>query len=574
MTEVVETDVLVIGGGGAAARASLEAFQRGVRVVMVMKGKFGKCGATAYKVAEIAGYNAADAIVDKNDSPDEHYKDILKAAHGMCDPTLARILADEAPKTIHELESMGLNFEKEDGRYIEIQGCFSTRPRTHIIKGHSEPLLAALKKEIEKTKIKIIEETLISNLLEDNGRCVGAVGITRKGDFIIFKASSISLATGGAGQLFLNNLNPLDITGDGYAMGFRAGAELVNMEYMQAGLGIILPKLNIFNGWIWMLHPVITNLNGEEFIQKYLPPDISIGECMDDKSTHYPFSTFDNSFSIEISIHKEILAGRGSKFGGIFVDLRNVKPELLSSKPRGLENQRMWGVTKKWFLKNGIDPDKELLHISTFGHAINGGMRINAKTETTLSSLYAAGETAGGPHGADRLGGNMIVTCQVFGKRMGFYSAENAIEGPYLGEIQKIAHGEVSRIEELVKKKGSYKIKDLKRRIQKTMWKNVLVVRNESKLNKCIENLSEIRSDLSSKTEISNTNDLWGAIELENLIQTGEIISKAALQRKESRGSHYREDYPSQDDQNWLKNIFIKKEKGDVGMNTGDLSIN
>ena len=146
MIEIIESDVLVIGGGGAASRASLEAYRQGVRVVMVMKGKFGKCGATAFKVAEIAGYNAADAIVDRNDSTDEHYKDIVRAGYGMCDPSLARILADEAPQTIPELESMGVKFEKDKEKYLEIQGCFSTRPRTHIIYGHSEPILSALKK--------------------------------------------------------------------------------------------------------------------------------------------------------------------------------------------------------------------------------------------------------------------------------------------------------------------------------------------------------------------------------------------------------------------------------------------
>ena len=137
--------------------------------------------------AIIAGYNAADAIVDRNDSTDEHYKDIVRAGYGMCDPSLARILADEAPQTIPELESMGVKFEKDKEKYLEIQGCFSTRPRTHIIYGHSEPILSALKKEILKSEVRIFENTIISNLLIDNNRCVGAVGITKEGDILMFK---------------------------------------------------------------------------------------------------------------------------------------------------------------------------------------------------------------------------------------------------------------------------------------------------------------------------------------------------------------------------------------------------
>jgi fumarate reductase (CoM/CoB) subunit A len=270
MPEMIESDVLIVGGGGAAARAALEAHLQGSKVVMVMKGKFGECGATAYKVAEMAGYNVADGKVDPQDNPREHFKDICRAAAGMCDEGLAKILTEKALLTIPELEGWGVNFEKDGDGYLEVTGCFASRPRMHVIKGHSEPILAALKREIERRNIQILEFIIISDLLIQDGVCLGALGINERREFFVIKAKSTILATGGAGQLFLNNLNPPDITGDGYALGYRAGAEMVNMEFMQAGLGIIYPIRNILNSWVWLLHPRVYNKEGKEFLQPYL----------------------------------------------------------------------------------------------------------------------------------------------------------------------------------------------------------------------------------------------------------------------------------------------------------------
>lgn len=573
MSEIIEVDVLVIGGGGAAARAALEAHLNGVQVAMIVKGRFGKSGSTAFKVAEIAGYNVADAIVDEDDSPLEHYRDIRNAALGMCNEQLAYILAHEALQTVPDLESMGVKFEKDNGKYLEIVGCFASRPRTHIIRGHSEPILAALKERINQTDIRIIEDSIITDLLVDDGRCQGAVGFTSNGDFFVVKAGAVAIATGGAGQLFLRNLNPSDITGDGYAMALRVGAELVNMEFMQAGLGVLTPKYNIFNGWIWMLHPIVLNTQGKEFIHHYLPENLSLQECMDFKSTHYPFSTRDPSYPIEVSIHKEVLAGRGTERGGVYLDLRHISEENLSQYERGEENLKMWRYTKEWMIRNHIDPTNQMIEVGCFGHAINGGIKINETTETTIEGLFAAGEVAGGPHGADRLGGNMILTCQVFGKRMGYYSAQSCKHAISENRILQLAEGELKKLRGLSAKKGAYKPRDLKQQIKESMWRNVLVVRNRENLETVLRDLENIRLLSKTELEVNNAADLRKTVEVENMILAGEIIATSALHRTESRGSHFREDYPLRDDTNWLKSIILKQGVGGLEMRSERLPV-
>ncbi len=565
MTRFIDTDVLVIGGGGAAARAALEARREGARVVMVMKGLFGRCGATAYRVAEIAGYNAADGLVDPDDSPEEHLKDILAAAAGTCDERLASILAHEAPSTLPELESWDVPLEKEGDRYLEVLGCFATRPRMHIVRGHAEPILAAMVPRIRDLGVTVVENTVVTRLLVQDGVCVGAVGLTKAGELVVFRAGATAMGTGGAGQLFLNNLNPPDMVGDGYALAYRAGAELVNMEFMQAGAGIIHPIKHILNGWVWMLHPRVYNAQGEEFLHRYLPDGLSAQQCMDLRSAHYPFSTYDGSQWIDVAIQKEILAGRGAGEGGVFVDFTRVSEDDLPAGRRGEEVRTMWATTKRWLLKERhLDITKEPVQAAIFGHAINGGMRIGLNSETTIRGLFAAGEAAGGPHGADRLGGNMVNNLMVFGKRMGRFAAERARDGGIPWRADDQVAEEESRLKLLSAGQGEVGPLDLKRRIQHAMWRGVLVVRNEEKLQGCLRELREIRAGMEGGLQVGDPRELWRVLEVESMLEVGEIMVRAALLRTESRGSHYREDYPQRDDEHWERSIVTRRGESDM----------
>jgi fumarate reductase (CoM/CoB) subunit A len=554
---VIQCDVLVIGGGAAAGKAAIEAHDQGAKVAVVMKGVFGSSGASAYKIAEIAGYNVADGVVDPNDNPQVHFSDIMRAAAGMADPRLAKILAEGAIDSLRTLESMNVPFHQdEDGKYFEVLGCFATKPRMHLIPGHAEPIVHEQKKAIESRQIPVYEWMFLTKFLVDNQRIVGAMGFNREGETIIFHAKAVVMGTGGAGQLFSYNINPADITGDGYSLGFRAGADLINMEFMQAGPGLIYPCKNMFNSWLWALHPKVTNGLGEEFIHKYVPEGMTVEKCMDLRSGHYPFSSYDGSQWIDISIQTEIKEGRASEHGGVYVDFRNVNLEKLPNNKRGQEIRKSWNITVQWLIENrNLDLRQTVVEVAILGHAINGGLRIDEKAATTITGLYAAGETAGGPHGADRLGGNMILTCQVYGKIAGRAAAEFAREHEFAPLQQEQIDEETKRYHQLKETKGSIKPHHIKKELQEIMWRHVLVIRSGESLTTAITKLTDLREKCRNNISISTSRELMHAIEAENLVLVGELIARAARLRQETRGSHFRTDYPKRNDEEFLYRI-------------------
>jgi fumarate reductase (CoM/CoB) subunit A len=558
-TSTVSADVLVIGGGGMAGRAAIEASRQGARVAMVMKGEFGKSGTSAAKVAEAAGYNVADGLVDPADCPEEHYKDILVAAAGTCDERLARIVAEAAPETLRELERMGVPFHMDGNHYLEVTGCFATRPRMHIIPGHAEPIVAAQRKEILGMGVPIYEHTMITSLLVQDESCVGAIGVSEQGEFFVFQAGATVLGTGGAGKLFLHNLNPPDITGDGYALGYRAGAELVNMEFMQAGPSIVHPVHNTLNAWLLALDPRLTNTRGEEFLDRYLPAGWSRDECLNARSTHYPFSVYDGSQYFDIAIQKELTGRRGTAHGGVFLDLSRSRPEELPDTPRGRDAKRLYGITRDYIKQNyGVDIAEQPVEVACIGHAINGGLRIEPSAESSVPCLFAGGESAGGPHGADRLGGNMNLTCQVFGKRAGRSAAERARERGIPSVSSALVGAEKGRLANLQTRRGGLGPAQLKRWIQECMWRHLLVVRSDASLRACLAEVERLRGQ-TQDVNVAGPAQLMGLLEVESLLIVAEIMARAALQRTESRGSHYREDYPQRDDRTWETSIVTRQ---------------
>lgn len=560
--ETVSTEVLVIGGGGMAGRAAIEAIRQGARVAMVMKGKFGKSGTSAARVAEAAGYNVADGLVDPADNPEEHLKDILAAAAGTCDERLARIVAEDAPETLREFERLGVPFHMDGERYLEVVGCFASRPRMHIIPGHAEPIVAAQRKEILARGIPVHEHTMITTLVVQDGSCVGAVGLREDGELVLFQAAATILGTGGAGKLFLHNLNPPDITGDGYALGYRVGAELVNMEFMQAGPSIVHPVHNILNTWLLTLYPRLTNAKDEEFLERYLPPNWSMRQCLDARSAHYPFSVYDGSQYFDIAIQKELTADRGTAHGGIFLDLSRSRPEDLPDTPRGRDVRRLYGITREYIRTNyGVDIAEQPIEVACIGHAINGGLRIEPTAESTVPCLYAGGETAGGPHGADRLGGNMNLTCQVFGRRAGRSAAQRARERGIPPVSARLIKAEQGRLMALQAQRGSLGPGQLKRGIQECMWRNLLVVRSDASLRTCLGELEGLRGRMAG-INVDGPAQLSGLLEVDSLLTVAEIMAKAAFMRTESRGSHYREDYPQRDDAHWQNSIITRRVNG------------
>lgn len=541
--ETITTDVLVIGSGGAALRAILAAHDEGADVTVLVKNTFRKSGATYYSVAEVGAYNVPDGAADAEDNPDVFRDDILRAAQEMADPRLVDILVNEAESTLRYLEEHGVHFERENDRYLAFRACFSSRPRSHVLKDHFKPIMRALGEEASRRGIRAIDRMMVVGLLAEDGECRGALALDDAGRPVVIRAKSVILTTGGASQLFAKNLYPSDITGDGYAMAWRAGAELANMEFMQAGVSIIDPFINLFGNYLWDAHPNLTDRNGRPFMKDYLPASLTVPDVLQEKERHFPFSSSDISRYVEISLQSAINDGRGTDKGGVHMDFRGCDIErLLADKSRSFA--RMWPLTHSWYLDRGIDLYKDTVQITCSAHAINGGLRIDENGETSLRGLYAAGETAAGPHGADRLGGNMAMTCQVFGARAGRAAARRAHAEPHKDAAQSTR--ELFDYIAGFKRQGAEQGATIREELQQAANSSLLILRSEDRLNGFLSVIEPLQQRLRSATAV-NRDDLVNLIETDNLIETGRLMAKAALERRESRGSHYRVDMPQSD---------------------------
>jgi L-aspartate oxidase len=562
---VHETDVVVVGGGGAALRAALEARQAGARVLVLTKGRLAATGASAFRVASLAGYAVPDGAGDPLDNPEVHAADILHHGAGCADPALVRILTQEAVASARALESWGVKFiDGADGKMLVAMGDFASRPRNRKIFDHGRPIVVALKGLCAAAGVEAMENTVVLDLLGDGGRCTGVLAADLEGGLHAVSAGSVVLATGGAGQLFEYSLMPPDVTGDGYALGYRAGAELANLEFVQAGFGLAHPFKNIIMAWFWLLAPRFTNARGEEFLDRYLPAGMDRETCFRAKVKHYPFSTEDPSRSLEIAALQEVQAGRGTERNGLLLDLRGVNEA--ERIPAGSDIATMWPVSKEWFRSKGVDVMSRPLEVGLFGHAINGGLRIDEHGQTTVPGLYAAGESSAGPYGADRLGGNMFVNCQVFGARAGRHAGETSRQRggrPSDGQLRDRG----AQVRRLVGRPGTRKPAELKRELQEAMSAGALIVRNHAGLTACLARLQAIRQTL-PETAVPGPRELVGLHEVQNLLEVGELMVRAALLRTESRGSHFRSDYPQRDPA-WACQIRIRRENGEPCLSQG-----
>jgi succinate dehydrogenase/fumarate reductase flavoprotein subunit len=548
-----KTDVLVIGGGGAGSRAAIEAHKSGVDVTIICKGAYGSSGCTPNSASEWMAYGVALGLADSRDSCEEHFRDIVNVGGHVCDHNLAKIIAYESPIRFNELVEWGVNFLREpDGRFRQVMSDGATYPRACGTGADTgKQIMEALKKQVLERGITVIENTMAIDLIKDNERIVGALCINTKNlELTTYFASSTIIATGGHGSIYKYNVFPEGMTGDGYAMAFRAGAKLVNLEFMQIGPCVITPFKFDVGGILWRLGPKLLNGVGKEYIKKYLPIGVTTEEVYRLKSVTFPFTMRNPSGYIDIANYTEIVEGRSTPNGGVYFYLTHIPEHRLMEEA---------AIPYRYFLEHGVDIRSQPLEIAPSVQHMNGGILINEKAETSLPGLYAAGEAAGGQHGADRPGGNSLADCQVFGARAGKFAAENAIKNsatPDLRHTRKI-EDELSRF---VKQKGQVNVSYLIDNIKETMWQNVSVVRNDKSLRDTYDTLLKLKAIAYSNLHIDEEN-LIKALELRNMIDVCLMITIAALTRKETRGSHYRADYPRKDDEQWLKIIEIQLGK-------------
>ena len=538
----ITTDVLVIGAGGAGCRAAIEAADCGVSVLIASKGAPGKSGATAYPVAEMAGYNAGDARMAGDTQ--RHYDDIMAAGRKMADGRLAAIVAAGAPGTVRRREKWGVAFERAEGNYYIFKSCFSSHPRTHVIRGHGEPILKAMTGQIAlRPNIKIAEDFCVVGLCVSDGTCVGAYGICG-GELTFVRAKAIVLTAGGGGRIFKRSMNPRDITGDGYSIAYRAGASLVNMEFLQIGIGFSWPVENIFNGYIWEGLPKLLDADGRDIFDGLLPKGVTSEDVMHEHRKHFPFSTSDDSKYLEIAVHSAINCGRGTTHGGIRADLSHMTESHIETVKDDCGIRRMWPMALEYMRTKGVDLLKDGAEIACFAHAVNGGVKIDENAMSDVEGLFAAGECAGGPHGADRLGGNMMVTCQVFGEIAGKNAAAHALRHRTLCDANISASAKKDEAWNALFK--STDAEEKLGRLQASAQKNLLVRRTEEGLSELISTAREAAKELAESPSCDKpapkNAELWHAL------TSAELMARCALARKESRGAHHRADFPFMDE--------------------------
>jgi fumarate reductase (CoM/CoB) subunit A len=531
----IDCDLLVVGGGAAGSRAAYEAKRShpGLNVLMAVAGGFGTSGSTNLIASESLGINAPFDATKDGDSPDAFFRDIIETGAGLSDPVLARVLADEACTRIEELITLGVNFDRTDVGLIQrkLSGC--TKARSLTCGGSTgREIVRVLKGEILKRGVGVLEHTRVIDLVrDDNGRVCGVYALSGR-DRRFIRTGAVVLASGGAGRIFRHNVNPPSLEGDAWSMAYRAGARLINMEFFQVGPAVFNAPLKfIIHSHMWRLRPRLSNTVGEEFLPRYCPAGIDPAEVLDLKAMSYPFSVRTDAKYLDIAIFKEVMAGRGTSSGGVFFDVTHVGRDILQARAP---------ITYATFLKTGIDLARDRIEVGLVVQNFNGGILIDADGFTGVEGLYAAGEATGGVHGADRPGGNNLIDTQVFGYRAGRAAGSAAKGGSRAagtGRAKDQPFAPPSREDEALLKESA-----------EIYTANLTIVRTGEGLRKVLA-FNE-RHSRSAEMIVGNR------------LTVGTLLGTAALAREESRGTHYREDFPDASPAWGGKRIILSRSEG------------
>jgi L-aspartate oxidase len=535
------SDVLVIGGGGAATAAAIAAREGGARTLLAVKGRF--CvpgargsGATSNPIGDFWTIRTVGPKGGFFNPPEIVLQDMLQTGLGMADPRLCRIFVEEVPEAIKRLQHMGMKFQS---RVLATMPAESGNKTNNIV--------AVQKTIIDEIGVHVLEHANLTDVIVKNGGCLGAVGIDDDGEPLVIEAGAVILATGGIGQLFQYSFNPPGNTGDGYAMALRAGAELFNMEFMQQGLATTWPQQGIVMLYEMEQPYRMFNRHGQAFLHKYLPDGVSIKDACDAKACHWPVSCRDASLYLDIAIKAEAMAGNATEHDGVLLDL--------SDAERGFLPELFPG----FMLEKGIDIKTDLVQIQNHHHTSNGGIRIDEYGQSAVRGLFAVGETAGW-QGADRLGGTMLGGSQVFGWRAGRKAAELVRTANGAEVNDPLLEPLLEPWRRLCEARGRLTVQALHKTLQRKMWETLIVSKDADTLNEARQFIYRIRDQLDSDLAITGKFDYALALELRNMLDVGEAIVEAADLRTESRGAHYRADFPARNDADWLTNIFIGRK--------------
>lgn len=535
-----ETDVLVIGGGGGGAMAAYEASKHGVNVMVVLKGHPQHCGSTIMAPGAIAGVGNWHV---PGDSRDLHFEDTIKGGSYMNEQRLVRIMVEESPDLIVELERLGALWQREeDGETysLRIDGGHSFHRCPFLEDRTGREMLRTLMGVLQKRKVQVFPNMMILRLVDHGARVIGALGLNLETcEAVLFRAKAIILACGGSGNLYLNTSNPMGVTGDGYALALRAGAVLMDMEFVQFyPLGFVFPSS--LRGALGALHYYIylRNNKGERFMEKYDPERLEL-------------STRDR---VARAIFSEIKEGRGGPHSGVFADMTYQEPGYIA---------KMQPALYETYRKIGIDPEKDYLEVAPTCHFFMGGVKVDEHWQSTIPGLFAVGENAAGIHGANRLSQNALAELLVSGSRAGRSAADFAASVSQVAiEIREVG-ASIRFVSQILKRNKGIRPFHLRQRLRQVMWDKAGTFRTESLLQSAIQDLNLLENELDHqylalKTRHYNQ-ELVEALENHFLVTTARCIAETALLRNESRGAHYRNDYAETDNPNWLKHHVIRQ---------------
>ena len=573
--ETHEYDVLVIGAGGAGLRAAIEASATRLSVGLVCKSLLGK----AHTVMAEGGIAAALANVDQRDDWKVHFTDTMRGGQYVNNPRMAELHAKEAPACVRELEAWGALFDRtQDGRILQRNFGGHKYPRlAHVGDRTGLEMIRTLQDHGIHQGIEVHMECTIVTLLKDDGRVVGAFGYDReRGRFRVFGAKAVVLATGGVGRAYKITSNSWEYTGDGHSLAYHAGADLMDMEFVQFHpTGMVWPPsvrgILVTEG-VRGEGGVLRNREGRRFMFDDIP-ELYRNQTSDNEEEGWRYTQGDPDARrppelltrdhVARCIVREIREGRGSPHDGVFLDIAWIKDRLPTAEEH--IRRKLPSMYHQFKQLAGIDITKEAMEVGPTTHYVMGGIRVDADTQMcNVPGLFAAGECAAGLHGANRLGGNSLSDLLVFGKRAGKYAAEfaaaNGAGALDEAEVESTAAWALSHFEpDGSEVENPYRVQaDL----QDMMQDLVGIVRTESDLRKGVEALRELADRVQRVTVQGNReyNAGWHtAMDLRHLMTVSEAIALAALERKESRGAHFREDYPDKDENEARDSIIVRK---------------
>ncbi len=541
---------MIVGAGGAGMYAAIAAASRGVSVLLLDKSQVGRGGATIMAQMTVA----VALAVQEPDSVERHFQDTLKAGRGLCNQDLAWLLCDDGPTRIREMDHWGVRWARENGHIKqEMAPGHSVKRCCYVDFLNTGPAVAATlrRKVSEISAIHRISNLSVVEILVCDGRAMGAIALDLvSGEFVSIQASAVILAAGGLTKLFARNSASANMGGEAYALALWAGAELVDMEFVQFfPIGHLAPRLVGMDPIMWdpfryKLGGKLLNGNSDEFIDRYGSTDFGRYNATRDIAAY--------------AILKEVEAGRGTPHGGAYLDFRHI-PEL--------QLRSAFGPVIDRLLMNGIDLTITPVEVGPMAHYHMGGVRVNRNMQTRVAGLYAAGEAVGGANGANRLSGNALTEAFVFGQRAGSHAAEQTKEmtADWDDRIARSATDRLTRAWEAGLTSGPTPVA-VQSELQELMWEQAGPFRSGVLLSAALARIGQLQQQL-GRLRIGGVKrfnlDLQDWFELRAMLTTAAAVVTAAVARTESRGAHQREDYPAPDD-GFLKNQVLELSGGEL----------